>query len=231
MSLYGTLQAFQQDAVIAVYEIDTTNKGGSIFRFFVGTNELKQPLIWQGNEYTPLPMKIEGFEMSGSNFPRLKLQLANVSGTFSALVQNMNDLVGCKVTRKRTLARYLDAANFSDGNPNANPNEHFPDDVYYVVRKTQENKVYIEFELGSSLDLDGVKLPRRQVIAGICPFVYRDERCGYAGPPVAKKDDSFTDDPALDACSHKVNGCKRRFGEDGDLRFGGFPGSALVDRT
>ena len=33
----------------------------------------------------------------------------------------MDDLINAKVTRKQTFARYLDAVNFAEGNPEANP--------------------------------------------------------------------------------------------------------------
>jgi phage-related protein len=383
MSILGELQKFNQDAIVELFVLDTTLRGGSVFYFHAGTNEFKTNVFWQGQEYQALPMQIDGFEMSGTQFPRPKMSVANISGVFSVMVRQLSDLVGCKVVRKRTLLRYLDDANFSGanlfknsalvdvnlngiaddwtvggnapslqrtvvstpfggnaqrslspsaaisqyidcirqdiqgvtpgeplvlscyargsgtafytivqwlnssgavistrfssagtltttfsqkihnvgfaptgavtarcymgrlfgnggetwievtrpvaqkleefssegGNPIANPNEHFPDDIFYITRKTSENKVVIEFELGSSLDLQGVMLPRRQVIAGTCPFIFRSESCGYAGIPVHP----------LDRCPKNVEGCKLAFGENGDLRFGGFPGAALVD--
>jgi len=229
MSLLGELQRFDQSAVIELFEIDTTLRGGGISHFHAGTNEIKTGVIWQGQTYLPLPLQVTGFEMSGTTFPRPKLSLANISGVFSTVVRQFNDLVGCKVTRKRTLAMYLDAANFTDGNPTANPNEHFNDDIFYVVRKTGENKVAIEFELGSSLDLQGVMLPKRQIIAGTCSWLYRGEECGYTGVPVAKSNDEVTTVLSEDMCSKTVKGCKLRFGENGDLRGSFFPGAGLVD--
>jgi hypothetical protein len=37
----------------------------------------------------------------------------------------------------------------------------------------------------------GVMLPRRQVIANVCQWVYRGGECGYTGPPVADADDNY----------------------------------------
>jgi lambda family phage minor tail protein L len=121
------------------------------------------------------------------------------------------------------LIRYLDAVNFPDGNPQANPDEYFPDDVYYVNQKVRETLSVAEFELAVVFDVEGVLLPRRQVIANSCPWRYRGDGCGYAGPPVADINDQPTSDPALDQCGKRLKSCKMRF--PGYMPFGGFPGA------
>ena len=77
-----------------------------------------------------------------------------------------NDLTGAKLTRIRTLSRFLDAANFdNDTNPYGTPDPtstgEMPRDVYYVDRKVSENRDLVEFELVSVFDLEGVTAPRR----------------------------------------------------------------------
>lgn len=229
MSIHGNVQQFGLDSLIELFVLDATVKTGEIYRFHAGTNNVKEDIVWQGETYTALPVQCDGFETSSTQYARPKFRVANVQGVFSNLLRAFGGLEGCKVTRKRTLARYLDAVNFTSGNPTANPNEYFTDDVFYITRKTAENKVLIEWELGSALDLQGVYIPRRQVIASVCSFVYRGEECGYAGAAVAKADDSPTTDINEDRCSHKISGCKLRFGDNGELRFGGFPGSQLLE--
>lgn len=81
-----------------------------------------------------------------------------------------------------TLARFLDAANFKDGNPTADPNQHFPDEMWFVEQKTLETHEVVEFELSSVFDLMGVQLPYRQIIKNTCPWKYRGPECGYTGP-------------------------------------------------
>lgn len=235
MSILGELQAFDQGKWVELFVLDATNLGAGLFYFHAGVNELNSNIVWQSNEYVALPITASGFEYNGSKLPRPKLQLANVQGLFSALVKQYNDLVGCKIIRKRTAVKYLDAVNFSAGNPNANPSECLPDEIFYIVQKTAENKITIEFELGSALDLQGVLLPRRQVIATVCPFKYRGEECGYTGGPVANANDVTVGTYEEDRCSKRVSGCKLRFAtgsnafQTGDLPFGGFVGAALLD--
>jgi hypothetical protein len=87
-------------------------------------------------------------------------------------------LVGAKVTRRRTLQKYL------DGSPQADPLQEFPIDIFYIERKTQETALAITWQLSSILDLEGVRLPRRVITQNLCLWKYRSSECGYTGAPV-----------------------------------------------
>src|SRR5260364_95548 len=56
----------------------------------------------------------------------------------------VSPMSGCRLIRKRTFARFLDAVNFPEGNPEADPNQHFSDEIWCVDRKAAENAVYLE---------------------------------------------------------------------------------------
>jgi phage-related protein len=101
------------------------------------------------------------------------------------LITAGNDLGGAKVVRIRTLKKYL------DGQAGADPHAKFPDEIWYVDRKSNENRAVVEFELASKFDLVGVMLPRRQIIANVCQWKYRSAECGYTGPPVADANDNY----------------------------------------
>jgi lambda family phage minor tail protein L len=226
------IQKLNPSAVIELFELDTTNHtGGSVLRFHAGTNSLGTPVIWNGLQYVPFPVIAEGFEWRGSGtLPRPKFKVANVTGLIGAAIREMNDLVGSKVTRIRTFARYLDAVNFADGNPIADPTAEFSRDIFFVNRKVSENKHMVEFELAPMLDVHGVKLPKRTMVANVCSWRYRSAECGYAGGAVADEQDNPTSNPALDQCGKRIESCKKRFpnARSTGLPFGGFPGVALV---
>ena len=199
--------------------------------FHAGTNELLGSVVWQGVIYTPWPLQAVDFGTPSQGSPaRPKLQIGNFGGTVSALCRQYEDLLSAKLKRRRTLVKYLDAVNFAGGNPTANPAEEYPVETWIITRKVNETPAAIEFELGSPLDLQGVKLPRRQVVAGTCLWAYRSGECGYAGGPVATYANVPTSDPAQDQCSRSMTGCKLRFGQFTELPFGGFPGIARVPR-
>lgn len=208
--------------------LDATKVGAGLFYFHSGENEMKSDIVWQGQEYVALPIEASGFSYDSGAFPRPKIKLANIQGIFSVLVRSYNDLIGMKITRKRTSVRFLDAVNFEGGNPDANPGEYLEDEIYFITQKTSENKLYIEFELGGALDLSGVYLPRRMVVANHCQFRYRGEECAYTGNSYFNVYGIAVGDSTKDVCGKRLSDCKLRFGTNGELSFGGFPGSAVV---
>lgn len=229
MTIAADIQSISPGALIDMYVLDATALGGTVMRFHTGVNELGTDITWQGNIYTRFPIEVTGFEKNGKGtIARPKARVANVTGLVGALVHGLNDLIGATLTRKRTFLKYLDAVNFAAGNPLADPNVSFADEVYFVDRKTAENKVFIEFELSAAWDVQGIKLPRRQVIANICPWIYRGSECGYAGGAVADANDEATTVLASDICGKRIASCKLRFGAAAELPFGGFPGAGIL---
>ncbi len=112
-AITSEIQKLEPSAIIELFELDATAFGGDLLRFHAGTNGLRQNLVWQGNTYTAFPVQASGFDLSGNGqLPRPKLQVANITGAITLLVLTYDDLLGAKVTRKRTLAKYLDAVNF-----------------------------------------------------------------------------------------------------------------------
>lgn len=230
MPIQTDIQKLAPGSIVSFFELDLTSLGGTYFRFHAGKNSLGSDVTWQGVVYSAFPVDAQGFETSGNGkFPRPTIAVANVTGIVSAALRDFNDLVGAKVTRKRTLTKYLDAVNFPGGvNLTADPNQHFTDEVYFIDRKASENKLTVTFELASPWDVQGVKLPRRQVIANTCPWRYRSAECSYAGVPVADANDAATNILANDVCGKRLSSCKLRFGTYASLPYGGFPATGLI---
>lgn len=229
MPIKADIQTLAPGALVDLYILDATAQGGTVTYFHPGTNELGGDVVWQAITYTRFPIAITGFERNSKGaIPRPKVQIANVTGLVGAMVHSLNDLIGAKVTRKRTLLKYLDAVNFAAGNPGADPTQEFPEEVWTVDRKSAENKVFIEFELAAAWDVQGVQLPRRQCLANICAWIYRGAECGYAGGAVADATDTPTTVLANDACGKRLSSCALRFGAAAVLPFGGFPGAGLL---
>lgn len=229
MSILIDLQTQNAGQWAEFFVLDCTDLGGSITRFHAGTNKLKQPVVWQGATYQPYPIKVSGFEVSGKTLPRPKMAVSNVSGLISALLATQK-ILGAKLIRKRTMVKFLDAVNFVGSvNPNADPNVHLNDEVYFVSQKIREDVEIVEFELSVPMDLEGIVIPRRPIVANVCTWPkYRGDGCGYSGGPVADKFDNPTTNPLLDDCSKLVSGCKLRYGETGELPIGCFPGAGLT---
>ena len=232
-STYEELAVIAPSAIIELFELqlDATLHGSSdVYRFHNGANaNVTGNIVWNGNAYTRLPVKAEGFEYSNTGtLPRPTLTIANLDGNMTAILLLVNattagnDLGGATVKRIRTLKKYL------DGEAGADPHAKFPDEIWYVDRKASETRDAVSFELASKFDLAGVMIPKRQLIANICQWQYRSTECGYTGSNYWDVNDDTVGVLAEDRCGKRLSSCKLRFGETAELPFGSFPSSGLT---
>lgn len=226
------LHQLEHSAIVELFELDLTIVGGPVYRFHNGTNQVGGSVVWQGLTYLYFPIEVEGYGTSGNGpSARPMLRGSNVNGVLSVLIRAYKGMKGAKLTRRRTLAKYLDAVNFPGGvNPLADPTTTFADDVHFLEMKTRDDPVMVEYQLSSALDLDGLMLPRRQIQHAMCQWVkaYRGTDCGYTGAPVAKADDTPTALLAEDKCGGRLSSCRLRLWPDRVLNFGGFPGAGVI---
>ncbi len=223
------VQTLETGNLIELFDLDITviNPGAVVEHFHGYPQEAN--IVWKGVTYVPWPIQAEGFARTGDKPPNPTVTVANIDGTVSALCQQFDDLVGAILTRRRTFAQYLDAVNFPGGvNPTADPTQEMPNEIWYVERKASEDSQAVKFELSSAMDFNGVKLPRRQIIANQCPWAYRSAECGYTGGAVADANDVPTGVLANDVCGKRVASCKLRFGATNPLNHGGFPAAGLM---
>ncbi|GAB7128032.1 phage minor tail protein L [Silvimonas sp. JCM 19000] len=231
MSITADVQKLEPGALIELFELDATQIGGDLLRFHANT--VVGSIWWQDNEYSAWPVQAEGFaRTSDSQQPSPVLSVGNVQGTISALCIYLDDLVGAQVVRRLTFGRYLDARNFADGNPEADPAQEFPPEIWLIEQKTSETSEAVAFQLSSALDFNGIQLPRRQIIANVCGWLaiggYRGTYCGYTGTKYFDSMGNAVSDPALDRCGGCLSDCKARFGDNNELPFGSFPAADLT---
>ena len=228
MTVKSDIQSLSPGSIVDLYEIDTSVIGGTdVLRFTPhGPNELGSDIVWAGQMYSRFPIEASGFERRGQgSLPRPKLAVANVTGIIGAVAES---LIGAKLTRIRTFVKYLDAINFANGNPTADSNQWIDHEIWFIDRKSVENKILVEFELSAVFDLAGIMLPRRQIVQNVCTWRYRSAECGYTGGAVADINDIPTSNIAIDQCGKRLTSCKMRFGSNNLLPFGGFPAVGLL---
>jgi len=118
--IISDVNKLELDQIIELFELDLSTglaeTSEDIFRWHAGLNDNLQDIIWQGNIYTAFPIEATGFEFTGKGMlPRPKLTVANITTALSAILKDYDDLIGAKVTRKRTFAKYLDAYCYISG--------------------------------------------------------------------------------------------------------------------
>ena len=226
------LQSVAPSAVIELFQLELNAAQHGVnetYYFHAGVNaDDAGDIVWDGQEYIRYPIEAIDFAYNGTGqLPRPKMRVSNIFGTITAILLSLPDgLLGAKVTRIRTLARYIDGVNFPGGtNPlgTPDPTAEFPREIYYIDRKASENRDVVEFELAAVFDLAGIRAPKRQCIANICQWVYRSAECSY-GSSYFDQNDNPVGALAADVCGKRLSSCKRRFGEFGILPFGSYPG-------
>lgn len=156
MSISQDLKLPTISPYIELWEIDGHEIDGDLYWHF--TSHSDYPIAFGGVTYTPFPIQGSGFEASSNQPPRPKLSLSNVTKYVQPFIQEHEELARVKVTRIRTLAKYL------DGSPTADSSQMLPPEVFFIHRLVRLNNAAIEFELVSALELPGLKLPMGQVL-------------------------------------------------------------------
>lgn len=232
-TIFSQMQSLEANAMVELFIIDLSTYGGGLY-YFTSSAKETMPIQFQGNTYTPIDFKADGFETNGTgSLPTPKIQISNVKREITAAVLQYNDLVGCKITRLRTFRNFLD-----DG-VDADPNAMLPVDIYVIDRKSSHNKLFIEWELAASLDQQGRMLPNRQILRDTCThryriwnpdtgsFDYSKVTCPYVGTNYFSSSGDSTFNAGEDKCGKKLSDCKARF-QNASLPTRAFPGVAKV---
>ena len=183
--VFSDIQKVNPSAIIELFTLtlDSALHGAATFYIFhAGTNlDANGKIVWAGNEYLRFPVQATGFAYQRGQLPRPTLSVSNMgSPSISAILLTVNqttagnDLTGAKVVRIRTMARFLDAANFSGAtNPfgTPDPNAEFPQEIYYIDRKKAENREVVSWELAAVFDLAGIRSPKRQCTRSLFPSI------------------------------------------------------------
>lgn len=240
------LEGFAVDDEVELFTVDATLIGGAVYQFAATSVEAPDGSFvapaFGGNTYMVIPFESEGWDFAaGGSLPQPTVRFlmaredgdtTSVPSVLLSLLSTLDDMLGAKVLRLRTLRKFLDDG--SDPNPQA----HMGIEVYTVARKSNQTPEFIEFQLQSALDMEDVVLPRRQVL-NYCQALYRraqangtfdysEATCPYVGTSYFDANGAVITDPKLDRCGRRLSDCKLRFGASATLPYAGFPGAGKM---
>lgn len=216
---------------VELFQFDTAIYDGPIYYFV--NESVPGGVTFDGDVYNPFPISSNGWMRSKEGaLPRPKVTVSNIDNFFSALCLAYEDLLGVGVRRIVTFQRFL------DGQPDADPSQTFPHDVYVIARKTAHDNTIVSWELTAKMDLEGRTLPGRLMLQGACQhryrrwdgvdFDYSNATCPYVGSVYFRKNGTATGAASEDVCGKRVSDCLKRFGTSNDLPIWAFPG---IDRV
>jgi lambda family phage minor tail protein L len=225
------IQGLTPGDIVYLFDVDATSIGGDEYHFCPYTLS-GTAVVFNSITYVPLDCEVDGFELKGEGqLPRPKIKVSNTNLVFASVSIELNDLIGAKVTRRRTFKKYL------DGQPEADPTAQFPIDVYYINRKVTHNKFYIEWELAAAMDFENYLVPKKLFLRDKCTRIYRyyvdggfdyaNVTCPYAGTNYYTAEGATTT-AANDVCGRELYDCRLRFGNNNELPFGAFPGLSRI---
>ncbi len=194
-----------------LFKLDVTPIGGSIYYFHEYNSD---PVTFNASIYNPMPIEVDGFEISSKGLPTPTIRVSNILGLIGTLVKEFDGLQGAIVTRT-TLQKQANVLTYTTAQVVGNP------DTYIIDRPTNHTSVSIAFELKSIFDLNSNKLPKRTILQSTCPLVYGSAECSV---PITT---------LYPTCPRTVPACLARVQNQTGLGlpalpFGGFPG---VGRT
>lgn len=224
----------EQTARIELWDIDMTKNGGQILRLCNFVNERGGNLVWKGNTYDRYPIQGEGFSFSNEGAAtRPRLNIANLMGLVTSTIAQNDLIVGATVIRRIVYGRHLDAANFYNGNAEADTTQEVVQ-AFVVERITSLTNEAASFELVVPSETTGSKLPNRRVIANLCVWTYGDpDTCGYNRNTSTvwwDDNDNKVNSRVSDVCGKRLTSCRLRHGTDNPLPYGGFPAADKVNR-
>jgi lambda family phage minor tail protein L len=206
LNIVTEVMSLQPSALLTMFEIDVGSLGFNIgvisqtevtlqqattFRFHNNINLSTSSLFWQGNEYIAAPIIMTNMETNLKGplaLPKMSITVSDDGIPLLTLLKQriyqLGDIVGAKLTRIRTFARFIDQINFpitQTPPPNfyPDPNAELPRDYFYIDRLSNENKNFIEYELSPFFVIEGINLPGRVISEDSCPWFYRGEGCLY----------------------------------------------------
>ena len=204
-ALISTVQLQEPgDALIELFELTLPNETTTVY-FVNGLEDGTDNIYFSNtagttlNEYVAIPIQIEGLEiasrgaqnrptLSMANIPVLARTISNTESTGDSdeeTLQNIlddaglvfsEDLLGARITFRRTLQKHLQSA----GDTAEVPVE-FPSATFILDRVAAENNVVVSFELASPMDVEGVLLPGRVIIGKYCPWQYQGDATDQYG--------------------------------------------------
>lgn len=164
MTILQDIYQLKPNNLVTLYELDLSPCIGrygattsDIYRWCDGVNELGNDIEWNGNTYTRYPIQTSGFDRQGNGtIPRPKLIAGNYGGIIGDLAREYNDIIGARLTRTRTFAKYLDSSNFPAKNSFVKSNDLTHSKWIKDNITVTQNSNIVPFAVGSKVNINGI---------------------------------------------------------------------------
>lgn len=177
------------DTLVELFDIIINPNSSSPQKYYIfnGLEDGTDQVEFNQNNYVATPIQIGGREFSSTgaqqrpalsiaNIPRLtkNVAIADVYSASEEVLESIrrafefesnDDFVGTKVIHHSTL--------LSNCNTNSANAAEFPAQTYYIEKVASETNLIAVFELATPLDIEGARVPARNVIGTYCVWHYQ----------------------------------------------------------
>ena len=220
------IEGLELDSILELFSIEGFNLNVPSEALYF-TNH--SGVSYEDQDYQPIGVVSEGYDLVGQgSIPNPTISVSNIGRVISNFLYLVKTTPGYRLEGS-TVKRIVTQKKFLSGQPNQNASiKQFTPDIYALEQVSEETMNAVKFRLSTPFDLEGLSLPSRIALRS-CVARYRDgETCPYSGSAMFTLKNEPTLDPKFDVCSKTIAGCKKRFGANAVLPFGGFPSLGLL---
>lgn len=154
--VYKTAQPYP---LVFMIDVDLSPFGGSVYHFTPSLNR-GGSFAFGGVTYSAFPIVMNGFEInSEGNLPQPTLTVGAVENKIlAAAMGSYGDLVGMKITRRKTYSNYL------DGEVDEDSTQHSFVERFVASQLIERSKSQISWKLVTPLDLPNMIIPGLQYL-------------------------------------------------------------------
>lgn len=217
-------QQLDQGGLIHLFILDLNPIGVNETYYFTPTIfEDGTQVVFDGQTYTYAPIALANVEWSANGDPpNPKVSFPNARKWAAGMARQHSDLIGASLRRIRVYKEFL------DGQPLADPEAMYSDDSFRIEQKLNMNRVMGEFSMRPLRSIENRQIPNMVCLKNVCVLRYRrwdadalefiydtsELACPYIGSDQFTILNAATINPEEDVCSHTVQGCAARYGDD-----------------
>jgi lambda family phage minor tail protein L len=176
MSQLIDLYKLSHEEIVDLYTLDLSRWGGAPINF-INQKQSATAVQWNNRSWIPWAFEASGFEYQGrGQAPQPKIVLSNLLGEVSSLCKQYRDLSRCDLIRNQV---------FADNLLLNNTTRVKPAEIWRVDRKVNEDANMVTFSLDNALNVEGVRIPGRRLLANNCVWLaiggFKGPYCQYSG--------------------------------------------------
>lgn len=145
--------------LVELFDFDLSMLGGPIYHFTPKPTGSLGYITFGGVQYFSFPFEFKSANGAEGTLPRMQLTVGAVQNlVFKAALVQYGSLLGMRMTKRVTYAKYLDGA------ANANSSMHSTPELWICKKLLEQGKESVSFEMALPIDAPNIVFPPGQCL-------------------------------------------------------------------